>query len=386
MRRRYDPFRHGDWERLGRDVGRAVEEAARGFRRAVEENRPPQTPPPAPEEGPETPAAPSVSEAPLETRPGRPGKVSGLVFTVLGLCGGVPLLALDGMMLALFLTGFLSAAVYAVTCSFLGILTALFVAFFVWGRTLSRNARRFLRYCAALGAVDFMPVKDLAAASGESPRRVVRSLAFMIRRRWFLQAHLNEEKDCFFINDATYTAYLSACAQEEIDRQKEAERKAREEKARAESEADPEKAKLEAFRREGEAYLLEIREANDALPGEEVSLKLYRLEAATAQILTQVERYPEKLPQVRRLIQYYLPTTLKLVKAYCSFETEHARGTEIEKTKQEILQALDTINAAFETLLKRLYEHEALDLSSDIAALEAMLAQEGLTGSDFSKT
>ena len=46
MRRRYDPFRHGDWERLGRDVGRAVEEAARGFRRAVEENRPPQTPPP----------------------------------------------------------------------------------------------------------------------------------------------------------------------------------------------------------------------------------------------------------------------------------------------------------------------------------------------------
>ena len=227
--------------------------------------------PPAPEEGPETPAAPSVSEAPLETRPGRPGKVSGLVFTVLGLCGGVPLLALDGMMLSLFLTGFLSAAVYAVTCSFLGILTALFVAFFVWGRTLSRNARRFLRYCAALGAVDFMPVKDLAAASGESPRRVVRSLAFMIRRRWFLQAHLNEEKDCFFINDATYTAYLSACAQEEIDRQKEAERKAREEKARAESEADPEKAKLEAFRREGEAYLLEIREANDALPGEEVS-------------------------------------------------------------------------------------------------------------------
>ena len=121
-------------------------------------------------------------------------------------------------------------------------------------------------------------------------------------------------------------------------------------------------------------------------PGEEVSLKLYRLEAATAQILTQIERYPEKLPQVRRLIQYYLPTTLKLVKAYCSFETEHARGTEIEKTKQEILQALDTINAAFETLLKRLYEHEALDLSSDIAALEAMLAQEGLTGSDFSKT
>ena len=183
MRRRYDPFRHGDWERLGRDVGRAVEEAARGFRRAVEENRPPQTPPPAPEEGSETPAAPSVSEAPLETRPGRPGKVSGLVFTVLGLCGGVPLLALDGMMLSLFLTGFLSAAVYAVTCSFLGILTALFVAFFVWGRTLSRNARRFLRYCAALGAVDFMPVKDLAAASGESPRRVVRSLAFMIRRR-----------------------------------------------------------------------------------------------------------------------------------------------------------------------------------------------------------
>ena len=116
-----------------------------------------------------------------------------------------------------------------------------------------------------------------------------------------------------------------------------------------------------------------------------ISEKLDRLENVTARIFECVRKHPEKLPDIRRFIRYYMPTTLKLVKSYEEFETQPVQGENITKAKEEIEQALDTVNRAFENLLDTLFADDALDVSADISTLETMLKQEGLTGSDFAK-
>ena len=78
-------------------------------------------------------------------------------------------------------------------------------------------------------------------------------------------------------------------------------------------------------------------------------------------------------------MSYYLPTTLKLLQAYQEFDAQPIQGENIKSAKTEISDTLDTITVAFKNLLDSLFEHEAMDISTDISALETMLAHEGLT-------
>ena len=142
---------------------------------------------------------------------------------------------------------------------------------------------------------------------------------------------------------------------------------------------------LEAAIAEGRDYIWQIREANRAIPEPEISEELDRLGEISSKIFSHVESHPEKLPEIRRFMQYYLPTTLKLVKAYREFNEQPVQGENISNTKLEICRALHTINRAFENLLDSLFQNEALDISTDISALKTMLAQEGLTEDQFHK-
>ena len=91
--------------------------------------------------------------------------------------------------------------------------------------------------------------------------------------------------------------------------------------------------------------------------------------------------YLGKSPQ--KLMEYYLPTTVKLLEAYQQLGRQPVQGENIKNSKAEIEKALDTLNVAFEKLLDSLFEDVAWDVSSDISVLHTMLAQEGLTKDDF---
>ena len=82
-------------------------------------------------------------------------------------------------------------------------------------------------------------------------------------------------------------------------------------------------------------------------------------------------------------MNYYLPTTKKLIDVYREMDKETIISENVTKTKREIEDTIDTINQAFENLLNSFFEEKALDVSSDISVLHTMLAQEGLTGRDF---
>ena len=79
-------------------------------------------------------------------------------------------------------------------------------------------------------------------------------------------------------------------------------------------------------------------------------------------------------------MNYYLPTTLKLLNAYDRMDATGVSGTNIDGTKGRIEDMMDTICKAFDKQLDALYGEEALDISTDITVLENMLAQEGLGG------
>ena len=129
----------------------------------------------------------------------------------------------------------------------------------------------------------------------------------------------------------------------------------------------------------------QIRKVNDELPEVEISEKLDRMEKVISQIFTCVELHPEKLPEITKFLDYYMPTTLKLVQAYKNFENEPIQTDNIVSSKREIRQIVDTINEAFENLMDSLYDDMAMDISADISVLKTMLAQEGLTGNDFER-
>lgn len=196
-------------------------------------------------------------------------------------------------------------------------LLAVFGGMMLGGGALRRRAQRYRRYREELGNSAFCPVGVLAAAVGKSPRFVARDLRRMIGRGLFPGAHVDDEGTCLMLDDETYRYYLAA-------RQKKNEEAERKKK----TESGPPEAADEAGNviAEGRRLLDRIRACNDDIPGEEISQKLDRLEEVAAAIFAYVEERPEKLPEIRRFLNYYLPTTLRLLEAYQSFSGSRFRG------------------------------------------------------------
>jgi 5-bromo-4-chloroindolyl phosphate hydrolysis protein len=130
---------------------------------------------------------------------------------------------------------------------------------------------------------------------------------------------------------------------------------------------------------EGNRYKEKIRQANDDIADEAMSSKLAALESIMNRIFKQVQAKPETAPRLRKLMNYYLPTTTKLLDAYIELDRQDEPGENVRTTKREIESALDTINKAFENLLDSMFQDMAWDISSDISVMKSMLDQDGLT-------
>lgn len=117
-----------------------------------------------------------------------------------------------------------------------------------------------------------------------------------------------------------------------------------------------------------------------------MSAKLDTMVSLVRRILDRLKEQPDQLPRLRKFNKYYMPTTLKLVKAYEDLDQQPVDGENIRKSKEEIEKTIDTINIAYEKLLDSLFQDSAIDISSDISVLESMLAQEGLTEDKFTTT
>ena len=148
-------------------------------------------------------------------------------------------------------------------------------------------------------------------------------------------------------------------------------------KAEKKSTGDPE---LDNLLRQRDMALSEMRRLNDSIQDEKLSAQIDHLEATTRKIFDLVAEKPAKKSQISRFMNYYLPTTLKLLNAYDRMDAAGVSGTNIDGTMGRIEQIMDTVVSAFDRQLDALFGDEALDISTDITVLENLLAQEGLSG------
>ena len=148
-------------------------------------------------------------------------------------------------------------------------------------------------------------------------------------------------------------------------------------KAEKKSTGDPE---LDNLLRQRDMALSEMRRLNDSIEDEKLSAQIDHLEATTRKIFDLVAEKPAKKSQISRFMNYYLPTTLKLLNAYDRMDAAGVSGTNIDGTMGRIEQIMDTVVSAFDRQLDALFGDEALDISTDITVLENLLAQEGLSG------
>lgn len=300
------------------------------------------------------------------------GKVAGTLYIVFGSIG----LGITGIaLLTLFIVGSVIGLLESIITPILYCILGLFVIFGVMlgkGIGLHKRLKRLNYYTSLVNGKIYYSTKDLAEYVGRTRRYVVKDLRNMIRQGMLPEAYLDEKENHLILNKDQYGLYLQE--QHAIKRRKEQEDKL--EKKRTSTKMSP-------LMKEGLAYVKVLREVKEKISGENISDKLMRLENIILKILDSLEKNSKHSTDMQRFMEYYLPTTIKLVNAYHEFELVDIQGENITTAKAEIETTLDTINQAFERLLDDLYEGAAFDVTTDAEVLQSMLAREGWTEKDF---
>ncbi len=303
---------------------------------------------------------------------------TGTILLVLGLVFGVPLVLGWGIGGLISLLGGAFDVLGVLSASLLPLIAGAGVMAVCGYRLRARN-KRFQQYQQQLQGCKFYSIKQLAAGTGYTEAFVKKDLKKMIRLHMFREAFLDEQETSIILDKETYGQYCQALASMK-------KRKKEEEERKKQAEKDPMAAQSQAVVEEGFGYIRQIKEANDAIPGEVISEKLTRLEQISTKVFLHVKEHPKKVSQLRNFMDYYLPTTLKLVHAYRDFDQQDVEGENINAAKQNIENVLDTINDAFENLLDNLYEDDFIDINADISTMETLLRQDGLTDGDFDQS
>lgn len=327
------------------------------------------------------------------------GSVSGIVFMAIGFSFfGIGIFwAFMSLMMALFGgESFVAALVF-------GILAAAGAGLGCRGITLRERAKRFKRYVSLVQQKLYCSIEELSRRTGRNKKFILKDIKRMIRSGWFLQAHLDKQESCLIVSDEMYEQYrLTQSNYEEQQRlkaQQMEEQRAQEKRRREQEKAQAQKGakaagaaddtgsrtEYDKMLEEGQNYIRMIRLCNDEIPGEEMSGKLDKLELLVTRIFDQVEKEPELAADLHKMLNYYLPTTQKLLEAYRDLDRQNLELSNISSTKKEIEATVDTINQAFEKFLDELFREKAWDIQTDISVLHTMLKQDGYLNGDFEK-
>ena len=208
-----------------------------------------------------------------------------------------------------------------------------------------------------------LPVEMLADLTHQKKKKTLKRLKKSIRKGW-LNAWLDEKTETVYLTAEDYRAAQEALAAEHA-------RPA----PQPEQEAAPETPlNLETARRFAKVLEQEQQLMQDAQGREE----LETMQKTTTAICEWLEAHPESLPKARRFAEYYIPTTLKLLHTYNDVQGQ--QGENAETIRRDIAGILHTLNQAYSNLYDNLLSDVAMDVSSEIAALQGMLANDGLTG------
>lgn len=287
-----------------------------------------------------------------------------ILFFVIGLFGVMGALA-DFTTAGLFLRDLMQYPAPFMTLSGICYLLTLFFK----GKNGEYNRIR-----AIIGDRDSVSLRKIAAASGKKVKKIRRDLQHLINKGEFGEsAYIDLGTGCFMrhpdaVPDVTPAGDSRPLHDSEIFGKGDS---VSEEEKTEEAAADK-----DSFR----SIILEIRRLNDEIRDFAVSEKIYRMEEHTQNIFDYVTAHPEAMPQIRTFMNYYLPTTLKLLESYARIERMGAAGENMQKSKEKIESILDLLVSGYEQQVDLLFRDEAIDISSDVSVLETMMQMNGLGG------
>ena len=233
-----------------------------------------------------------------------------------------------------------------------------FIAFF--SRNIGvKRLTRYKKYYAFIGGRGIVPISDIAMTTGHSVKVVMRDIQVMINEGYLgPEAYIDSHLNCLVLSyDAADAARRNARAAQEV----------------------PEPVS-DAPGNQYMEIITELRDLKTSIADVAISDKVNRIETTTAKIFRIVEEDPSKLPQIKRFMNYYLPTTLKLLRSYALLEKQGIKGENINAAKENIGRILDTLSTGFEQQLDQLFRADAIDIAADIDVLENLMQQDGLTG------
>ncbi|MFQ9309183.1 MAG: 5-bromo-4-chloroindolyl phosphate hydrolysis family protein [Paraclostridium sordellii] len=303
------------------------------------------------------------------------GSMSGILYILFGISGCL----VYGSSVLIFiifkiLFGIIGSNILFVSAFLLLVVS---IGLLLRGITLRKRVKRFKKYVRFIEDNNYFLIKDLARFAKEKDSFVVKDLSKMIDLGMFLEGHIDEEKTYFMLNDEVYNDYLNLQKQQIA-------KETNNEKLNEEIE-NLEKNEVESTIKIGRNYIEQIKNIRNELSKEEIAVKLDKLGNISNQILIQVEKNPNKIQEVNKFINHYLPITIKLINSYKDINNQLVQGENIENAKIEIEKSIDLINSAFENLLDDLFEDVVLDISTDISVLKTLFKQEGLAEDDFKK-
>lgn len=228
---------------------------------------------------------------------------------------------------------------------------------------MKRRQRRFATYLRTAGQKPAVPLDYLARAADVSRRRVEKDLNLMLEKGlWGDEAYIDMGSGMLFRSQAAATAYFDRTRQQKEEQEQ--------------SQVQPEAA-------EGYTGILrQIRQLNDRIADETLSIKIDRIERVSGRIFKAIEDDPGKKDAAGTFLNYYLPTTLKLLENYADFEEAGVSGENLSQAKSRIAATMDNIVAGFEHQLDELYRTDAMDVDSDIRVMETMLRRDTASAAD----
>ncbi len=235
----------------------------------------------------------------------------------------------------------------------------------------------------AAGEAEYISVEDLAARLAMPVKTVQKYLRRIMGKGLLPGARIDIQATTVMFSDRAYKEYRQAedgrIEREAAARASAKEKKAEEARTRKEESESTGNAQVDEILSQGRDYIRIIREINDEIPDTEaMSDKLYTLEDIVKRIMDQVRKDPSSAGNVGMLMSYYLPTTVKLLNAYVSLKDQPA-GSNVDATKKNIEESMDTINTACLKVLDDMFADVAWDVSSDINVMKQMMARDGLT-------
>lgn len=151
----------------------------------------------------------------------------------------------------------------------------------------------------------------------------------------------------------------------------------------AKEEESPYSPEVQAIVKEGRVALKEMGRLYNSIPKPEIRSRINQLMAVSDQIVRDAMDDPEDVPQIRKFLDFYLPTTIRLLNAYDRMSAQEYAGENITGSMERIEEMLDTTIEAYKKQLDALFANQAANIQIDIDTMNTMLAREGLGGKGY---